>query len=349
MRLSARLALGAIFLTIYISLYPFTGWRDAGTPWWGFLASPLPRVVTPVDLLGNVLAYVPIGILGVMALREKLGLRFVVWIVLIGGVGLSLALEAVQNFLPSRVPSNLDWASNSFGAAVGVFLGARWGHGFVTGGRFERSWQRLRSEGRAQEVGIAVLVLWWLAQWSPDGVLFRIGALRQMAGIAGPADFSAERFLVFETVTVVSGALAAGLLAALMLRRHRRSAAFWVLAAGLAIKSAGQALLGSGSNFNLGAALSWLTPGAARGLALSLLLLLILATLRPGLQRALAAFCLLLATALSNLIPDNPYRLPALPGFPAAQWLNLDGLSRLAGVLWPFVALSWLMNLRTKS
>ena len=349
MRLSARLALGAIFLAIYISLYPFTDWRDAGTPWWGFLAAPLPRVITPVDLLGNTLAYIPIGLLGVMALRERLGLRFAALVVLLGGSGLSLTMETVQNYLPSRVPSNLDLASNVIGTAIGIFLGTRWGHGFVVGGRFERGWQRLRSEGRAQEIGIAVLVLWWLAQWSPDGVLFRIGALRQMAGIPGPAEFSADRFLLFETVTVVSGALAAGLLAALMLRRHRRSAAFWVLAAGLAIKSAGQALLGSGSNFSLAGALSWLTPGAARGLALSLVLLLIFATLRPSLQRVVAAFCLLLATALSNLIPDNPYRLPALPGFPAAQWLNFDGLSRLAGVLWPFVALSWLMNLRTKS
>lgn len=349
MRLSARLALGVICLTIYISLYPFSDWRDAGTPWWGFLTAPLPRVVTAVDLLGNMLAYIPFGLLGVMALREGLGVWAAALAVLIAGGGLSLTLESVQNFLPSRVPSNLDWASNTFGTAVGVFLGARWGHGFAVGGRFERGWQRLRSEGRAQEIGIAVLVLWWLAQWSPDGVLFRIGALRQMAGIPGPAEFSAERFLIFETVTVVSGALAAGLLAALMLRRHRRSAAFWVLAAGLAVKSAGQALLGSGSNFNLSGALSWLTPGAARGLVLSLVLLLVFATLRPGLQRVVAAFCLLLATALSNLIPDNPYRLPALPGFPAAQWLNLDGLSRLAGVLWPFVALNWLMNLRTKS
>lgn len=341
MRLSTRLALVGVVLTVYVSLYPFSGWRVVGAAPLEFLAAPLPRVITGFDLLSNALAYLPLGVLLYLALRQHfppLAAMAASWLL---ALLLSIGLEVLQNYLPSRVPSNLDVACNALGAILGIAIGMRWRYLAAPGGHVDRTWQRLREEGQGHEPGIALLGVWWLAQWSPHIPLFGVGGLRQMLGVEAPGDFSVERFVSFEAVAVGAGMLAAGLVAASLLKRRRRQFALVVLGAGIFIKGIGAWALAS-----RGDALAWLTPGALRGMAGGLILLLVAASLRPGLRRTLAACAVLLATAISNLIPDNPYLLTAVPAFPAAQWLNFDGLSRIAAVLWPFFTLSWLMTTR---
>ncbi len=342
MRLSTRLAWVGLVLTSYVSLYPFSGWRDSGAAPFDYLLAPLPRVITGFDLASNVLAYVPFGALLLLALRQRLNssplavsLSFACSLVLSG------SLEALQNYLPTRVPSNLDLLANALGAVLGIALALRWGYLANAGGRLDRAWQRLRAEGQAHDVGIAMLALWWLAQWSPHTPLFGIGGLRQMIGGEAPGAFSVDRFVVFEALAVGAGMLAAGLVAAALLRRHRRQFALTVLAVGVLVKIVGAWALAS-----QGDAFAWLTPGALRGMIGGGVLLFFCAPLHPRLRRAVAACALLLATALNNLIPDNPYLLVGVPAFPAAQWLNFDGLSRVAALLWPFFTLSWLMTVQ---
>ena len=130
-------------------------------------------------------------------------------------------------------------------------------------------------------------------------------------------------------------------MAASLLRRYRRTLAVAVLVIGMLIKTVGVMLLDGPSDL-----LAWASPGALRGMAVGITLLLVCAGFHGGLRNAIAASAILLATGVNNLIPDNPYLLPELPAFPAAQWLNFDGLSRLSAVIWPFVALSWLMAAR---
>ena len=43
---------------------------------------------------------------------------------IVAGIALSGTMEAVQNFLPTRVPSNLDLLTNVAGACIGAFAGA---------------------------------------------------------------------------------------------------------------------------------------------------------------------------------------------------------------------------------
>lgn len=343
MRLSARLAWVGVALTVCVSLYPFQGWRALSVHFSEFLTAPLPRVITPVDVASNLLAYMPLGALFMIALRQRLNTWQAILLSVLLAVSLSLALEIAQHFLPSRVPSNVDLAANSMGAMMGIAVSARWGHLATSGGRLDHAWQRWRDEGvgRGHETGIALLGLWWLAQWSPHTPLFGIGGMRQMLDIDAPGNFSVDRFVVFEALAVGAGVLAAGLMATSLLRRRRRLFALAVLVAGMVFKTTGVSLLSSHSE-----ALAWLTPGALRGLLAGGVLLLLSAGLPASPRRALMACALLLATGLNNLIPDNPYLAPDVPDFPAAQWLNFDGLSRLAAVLWPFLALSWLMSAR---
>jgi VanZ family protein len=339
--LSARLCLLVIALTISVSLVPFQGWRMVEVSWVDFFLAPPPRVLPPVDVLINILAYVPVGALLLLSVRRHLAPVAALSASVLGAGALSLGLECVQHFLPSRVPSNIDVLANLVGAMLGVAAAWRWGSLLAPGGRLAGAWMRWRDEDLAHDAGLALLALWWLAQWSPHTPLFGIGGLRQMLEIDAPGNFSVDRFVVFESLAVGVGVLAGGLVAAALFRRGRRRIALAALLVGMAVKTLGFTLLARNDDL-----FAWLSPGALRGLIVGGVVLLIAAHLRPGLRRALAALALLLAVALNNLIPDNPYLVPGVPAFPAAQWLNVDGLSRLAAVFWPFFALSWLMSAR---
>ena len=97
--------------------------------------------------------------------------------------------------------------------------------------------------------------------------------------------------------------------------------------------------------FSAAAPLAWLTPGAGRGLLIGGAVLLPCLLLPRLAQHAIAGTSLLLATALVNLIPENPY-LPyerQLAGF--SNVLNFHGLTALVDSLWPYVALAYLSAL----
>jgi hypothetical protein len=64
-------------------------------------------------------------------------------------------------------------------------------------------------------------------------------------------------------------------------------------------------------------------------------------------QRALAATSLLIATTLVNIAPENPYLENTFQLWNPGQFLNFHGLTRLASNLWPFLALPWLMLMKT--
>ena len=63
----------------------------------------------------------------------------------------------------------------------------------------------------------------------------------------------------------------------------------------------------------------------------------------PALRRALGAVALLLATVLVNLAPQNPYLAEAATVWAQGHFLNFNGLTRLLSMLWPFLALVWLL------
>ena len=71
-RLAALCAGGYLVIVLLASLYPFTGWRSAGTGMFAFLTVAWPAYHTPGDVELNVLGYLPLGVLLCLAL-ERLG------------------------------------------------------------------------------------------------------------------------------------------------------------------------------------------------------------------------------------------------------------------------------------
>ena len=116
------LALAFICLIVYASLYPFTDWRNQGISPLVYLTAPLPKYWTGFDVAANVVGYAPLGFLLTLASLRSGLIKWAMLLAVLGAFVLSLALETLQSYLPSRIPSNVDLALNTLGAAVGAYI-----------------------------------------------------------------------------------------------------------------------------------------------------------------------------------------------------------------------------------
>src|SRR5262245_194973 len=107
-KLALVLALAYLLTIVYASLQPFRGWRFPPEDLYSFLTAAWPRFITLEDVLANAIAYMPLGFMLALGLRQFFRPVFSV----IGGALLSIAvsigMESVQLFLPARIPSNVD-------------------------------------------------------------------------------------------------------------------------------------------------------------------------------------------------------------------------------------------------
>lgn len=343
-RLTLYLSGGYVLLILYASLYPLQGWHDSGVDPLEFLQAGWPRYYTVFDLAINVLAYLPFGFFCTSALRRRLS-PLSAWLppILLGAI-LSFLMELLQNYLPSRVPSNLDLVCNTAGALLGAVAGARWGSRALDEGRLARWRRRTMMSGYGVDTGVLLVVAWLITQLSPEILLFGSGNLRQMLDLPPVQPFLAERFVNLETAIAGAGWLAAGLIVTVLLRRNRRLLTAGLLLAAILIKILAHALL-----MGPAAALAWITLGNSIGLAIGLGLWWGTSFLVFPLQRAIAALALLFATVMVNIAPENPYLLNMLQVWNSGQFLNFNGLTRLICSLWPFLALPWLLLYRPES
>ncbi len=339
--LPRNLALAYAALIAYACLHPLTGWRMSGLPLFDYLLAPWPKYFILEDLLFNIIGYLPFGFLAAAALPGTwTSWRGMVLVTVLAAL-MSLGLETAQNLLPTRVASNLDLGGNVIGALCGAMLGVRWGQAwFGTRGIVHRWRGEWVISGRTGEAGLILLGLWLLGQLSATDLLFSSGDLRSLLGIAAPLPFSAERFIAFDTALTTTSMLAVGLFARCMMRARNPFPIALLLALGIGAKS-----LASATFFDPSTPLGWLTPGAERGLAIGAVLLAVALLLPRLLQHALAGTALLAATALVNLMPENPYLAYNQRLAQFSNILNFHGLTELVDSLWPFLALAYLSAL----
>lgn len=342
-RLPTTLAGVYTLLVLYASLHPFSGWRDSGVDAFAFLDAAWPRYVTGFDLAVNALAYLPLGFLWAAALSRSLAPLLAVLLAALGCSSFSLGIEALQNYLPSRIPSNLDLASNATGALAGALLSLRWGCDLLDGGRLHAWRQRRFLRGPQGDVGLVLLALWLLTQLNPETILFGNGNLRSLLGLPAALPFAAGDFLVLEMASVAAQTWAIALIATRLAANHPLLLPPVVVLTALAVKSFALLVLMQGAR-----GLAWATPGSLSGLGLGLLLWIAVMPLHATLRQALAALALMVAAVLANLMPDNPYLEDTLRTWQQGHFFNFNGLTRLATALWPFLALPWLMLSRSR-
>jgi VanZ family protein len=353
---SARAGLVAyLFLIVYASWYPFSGWHDMGLAPWSFLFAPLPHYWTKFDVVTNVIGYFPFGVLMVFALYPAVRGTAAVAIAVLCGTLLSGLIEAGQTFLPSRVASNLDLLTNAIGATIGAIAGVMMSRTFLEQSRL----LQLRQHWFVQDAGpgLIVLALWPLAQIYPQAYLFGHGQLVPIlsgwlsAWLETPIDIgnalrhgvqlSVEQYWLAETIITACGLTGAVLTMSCLLRKHAPKASLMVLviAIALTVKALASALFFSPEN-----AFAWLTPGAQGGLLAGAMMLSGLGFARPVLQRRLAAVSLLASIVAVNLVPANPYFIATLQAWLQGKFLNFNGAAHFLSSLWPFFALWFLLH-----
>jgi len=347
--------LAYVFLIVYASLYPFSGWQNIGVPLQAYLFAGMPRYWTGFDLATNVLGYIPLGMLTVFALYPHVRRGGAILLAILLGVLLSGAMEATQTLLPNRVASNLDLATNSLGAVIGALLGSRSSDLVMERSRL----RQLRDQWFTPEAsrGLIVFALWPLAQIYPQSYLFGNGQALPVlsewlsdwfdtpvdlgAWLRNGIDLSAQQYWLIETVVTACGMSSALLALSCVLRERAPRAALLpcFLAAAIAVKSLSCALL-----FTPAKAFVWLTPGAQAGLLLGTLLLACALLLGARAQRRVAVTLLLIGLAFVNIASANPYFVATLETWVQGRFLNFNGAAQFLSLLWPASALWFLLH-----
>lgn len=340
--LARYLLLAYALLVIYASLHPFSGWRDQGAGAFAFLGAALPRYITAFDLVTNFAAYLPLGFFALLALHPHL--RGVPALAAAGLAGsfLSLALEALQTYLPSRIPSNLDLATNGLGAFAGAGLALRFGVRLLGRGRIHELRHRWFLAGHQHDLGLVLLALWLFTQLNPETLLFGNGDLRELLEREPAILHPAEVFIQMEAVVAACNLIAIGLFLSCLTRDDQplRRLLLALFAAALALKTIAVGVLFKAQNV-----FAWLTPGALLGLAAGAGVLMLAVALPRAGRLALAGLLLMAATVLVNLAPENPYLANALAQWPQGYFLNFNGVTHLVSLAWPFAALFYLILL----
>src|SRR5882672_5783036 len=340
--LARYLFVAYLLLVVYASLHPLTGWRDRGLPAFAFLTASFNRPVPAFDVFVNLLGYMPLGFLAVLAtyprLRGGAGFAFGVLCSILA----SFVLESVQVYLPTRTASNLDILANTAGGTVGAIAALLATRSLMDAGMLQSLRSRLFLPGGRIDLGLVLLGLWLFSQLSPETLLFGMGDLRDLFKTPSGKAYPAEVFLRVEAGVACANGLAAGLLAACLVERNQpaRGIVLLLMATALSAHTLAFGLLVSPLD-----PLSWVTPGALYGVAGAIALLLIAVALPRAAQLPLVAFALLAAAAIVNLAPANPYNTATFSLRPQGHSLNFNGLTRLVSIVWPFAAMLYLVLL----
>ena len=346
------LALAAICLIVYASLYPFSGWRDQGISPLQFLMAPLPQYWTGFDVGINLLGYAPLGFLLALAALISRRVPWPVTVAVLTAALLSLTMETLQSYLPSRIASNLDFALNTLGA----WLGASCAWTLSKVGIIGRL-TRLRARWFSQDArgALVLLLLWPVALLFPASVPLGLGQIFERLESALAEFLTNTPFLdwmpvremelqplvpLAELICVALGALVPCLLGYCVLRTLWQRAAFsaTMLAVGI-----GSSALSAALSYGPDHAWAWLDLPVQAGLGLAALLAVVLLAV----PRRAAAACALLALALHlsllNQAPADPYFAQTLQTWEQGRFIRFHGLVQWLGWLWPYAVMLYLV------
>jgi VanZ family protein len=346
------LALFYAALIVYASLYPFGEWRTQGISPLAFLSAALPQYWTGFDVLSNAVGYGPLGFLitlgGLRTGRSRPVLR--AWI---AAFLLSLGLEALQSYLPSRVPSNVDLVLNGLGGGLGAVLA--WGLEKL--GALDR-WSRFRARWFMPDArdALVLLALWPVGLLFPAAVPLGLGQVMERVE-DGLADWLADTPLLdwlpvrdvelqplipsAELLCVALGALVPCLLGYSIIRSVPRRLAWLVLALAVGL---GTTALSAALSYGPSHAWSWLSLPVQLGLLLALLLAVSMLWLS---RRGCATLCLLalgIHLSVLNQSPTSAYFAQTLQTWEQGRFIRFHGLAQWVGWLWPFAVLVYLVH-----
>lgn len=325
-------------LLAYGSLYPLSSWQGERPFDLSFLWNAWPPTTTRIDLLTNLFVYVPFGIFATRALfRHHYSLVHWLIISLVGAV-FSTNLECLQLFVPNRVASNVDILTNTAGVAIGAALAPF----FSSRSRFfallvalRRYWFR---PGWVVNLGLILLVLWVLAQFSLQKPGLVAGSLH--GGFTPFWEHSVTQFRYNLALLFALEIASLSLFIAILLRPDQRltTGTLRFTLSAILLKFLIAALL-----IKLVFLIRLLSLEATLGLSIGASAPLALVYLRakpPPYPLLASVFCILILVKLMHGVPflTATGRTPDLATQPELLF-NISGIAYLVAELWPYLAL----------
>lgn len=340
-------------LVVYASLYPFADWRDQGIGLWTFLSAPLPKYWTAFDVWTNVVGYLPFGALMCLSALRSGNVRYAVWMALACASVLSLCMETLQGFLPSRVPSREDWLLNSVGAWVGAVAALtleRWG-AIDHWSRFRSRWFQAHSRG-----ALVLLATWPVALLFPPPIPFGPGQVFERLEAELAQQLSDTPFLDWlpvrdvelqplaqgaELLCVILGLLIPCLLGFTVVRTLPRRLVFGPL---LIASGVAATVLSAGLSWGPSHLWAWLDVPTQVALAAALAMALGLALVPVRVSSALILLALGVYLSLLNQAPASPYFAQTLQSWEQGKFIRFNGLAQWVGWLWPYATLVYVLS-----
>jgi len=327
-----------LVLIAYASLYPFLPLRLPATD--AVLAMfSRPRYFVAYDIVWNVLAYMPLGLL--LRLHfSRIGSSHPNLVAIALAAGWSFLMEALQLFVPNRVASMYDVASNAAGAAIGAALFFEPFHSAVTRPLAQER-DRWLIPGARGDAGLMLVTLWLLAQLNPGLPFFGAGNLGEAnpQPVVPPASLS-----IIPWIAVALSICGFGLFISTLVRVRDGSlrATFALLSVALWLKFLGASLVLQ-PHFSD----EWVSVGRVAGLSAGFALFIPLRRLPRAGRMYLAIITILTGDLLSKIFGaysslDDFLRLFR---WPHGQLASFATLTRFIHELWPLAALVFLIAL----
>ena len=328
-----RLVFVFLVLIVYGSLYPFSGWSEPLAPLFSFLFAS-PTRVEKADLVQNVLAYMPFGLFMVAWLMRSTRFGVALVTAAVAGGVLSLAMESIQQFLPSRDASRIDLVLNIAGSVAGGVLASLLHGRTLAGPRLVAVRSHWLRTGTLPNLGLAALALWALSQTSPLVPTFDMGQVRHGLALLYHSLREPGSMQVAQLLTYACYLAGLGLLARTVTREEKPALLLFgsLVACVLLLK-----IIVEGRQLSL---------EAVAGAFAAWMFLLVTSRLR---QVAWMGIVLIGAGfVISELAPGPDGMLYGFNWIPlVGQMRSLSGLQNILEIFWPFLAIACFARLMT--
>ena len=347
MPLARAMSFSYALLIIYVSLNPFDFDFQNGIAAWDWLDAPLPRFMTLFDLSVNVLAYIPFGFLLVFSAYPRWQNLIALLIAIALSAFLALSVETLQSWLPTRIPSLMDWWANVFGGFLGGLLAIPLGPQWLSGSAIRRRFDQWFGSNWS---ACALFILFPWSQIYPQSSWLGTGVWGHV--IFGSIDWGTLviNHVIQETLITALCWLGVALLLSLGMRPK---APQWKILNGLLLFTVAVKTVFTALQFGGEFSFLWFTAGALWGMVLASILLRWTLRLSGKTKFALALLCLISATIAINVLPDNPYFILTLRHWQQGRLLHFNDLMEWVSLVWLPLALIWMLhsnlNLKTKT
>jgi VanZ family protein len=331
-RLELTLAtLAYVAVIAYGTLFSTEAWRVPRE--FHFLVWEGLRIASRADMFENVLGYIPLGVLLALRLGLSTSRGVAVTVTLLAGALLSLSLEMIQVFVPSRDSSATDLLMNTIGTFVGAF-----GSALVdprqassrTLARIRNAWFR---PGVVGNLGVGVVVLWIASQLSPFIPTIDVATVRQGLSSAWHTLRDPELLNLSQALTYACYLSALGFFWSTAAREDRAAVGMYALVVVAVLLS---------KPFFLGRELSL---EALIGFSVSIPLIAILSRWSDRVRGAIGAMMLCAGFLVYEFTPAaGPFHDFNWVPFRGEITNTLNGLMGMTGLIWVFFTLGALIR-----